>query len=209
MLLALLAALQVLGFSPDDKYVAYLEHGVGEGSGNAWATLHVLDVRRSADAQPPLEFKLDSGDEDAAVAKARAAADGVRQKLQIAEWAPAKEVAHDDKGAMAEESGAPIGTLELKSKSAGPKDRAKCEEPFQPLLLKLAVIWMDDDKPSRIADEKRPPAGRPCASECALDRIFAHGKAALVAVKCTVQGFEGPEPKYSYYTSLLSYGLAE
>ncbi|HUJ26736.1 MAG TPA: DUF2259 domain-containing protein [Myxococcales bacterium] len=209
MLVALLAGLQILGFSPDDRYVAYVEHGVGEGSGNAWATLHVLDVKKGAPARPPVEIRLDTGDEEAAVAKAREAGEAARGKLQIDAWASPKEVAHDERGAMTEESGAPIGTIELKTKSAGPKERAKCEEPFQPLLLSLKVIWMDDDRPSRIADEKKPPASRPCASGCALDKVWAHGKAALVSVKCTVQGFEGPVPKYSYYTSLLPYGLAE
>jgi hypothetical protein len=39
--------------------------------------------------------------------------------------------------------------------------------------------------------------------------VYAHGKAALAVVKCTVQGFEGPEDNYSTYTSLLAYGLAD
>jgi hypothetical protein len=209
MLLVLLAAIQVIGFSPDDKYVAYMEHGVGAGSGNAFATLHILDVRKGAPAQAPVEIRLDGGDEDAAVSQARAAAERAREALHVAEWAPPREIAHDDHGAMSDAQGAPIGTLELKSRSAGPRERARCEEPFQPLLLKLTVLWMDDDHPSRMTDEKKLPAGRPCASECALDKVYAHGKAALVLVKCTVQGFEGPEAKISAYTAQLTYGLAE
>jgi predicted secreted protein len=193
-------AVTVLGFSPDDSKVALIEHGIGSGSGNAHAVLHILDVRKGTEVGQPVEVNGDNDDEDAAVARARAAAKG--------DW-KATEVAHEDGGRMNDAQGAPVGNLELKTKSAGPREREKCEEPFQPLLVKLTVLWMDDDKPARIADEKKPPAARPCASECAVEKIYAHGKAALVVVKCTVQGFEGPAPKYSYYTAQLAYGLAE
>lgn len=209
MLSILLAAFTVIGFSPDDQYVAYVEHGVGSGSGNAFATLHIFDVRKSAPAQPPVEIRLDSDDERTAVSQARAAAERAREKLHLAAWKPAKEISLDDHGAMTDHQGAPIGALELKSRSAGPRERAKCEEPFQPLLLKLSVLFVDDDHPARVADEKKPPPDRPCASECALEKVFAHAKAALVLVRCSVQGFEGPAMKYSSYTSLLPYGLDE
>jgi len=199
----------VIGFSPDDKYVAYLEHGIGAGSGNAFATLHIIDVARSAPAQPPVEIRLDSDDEAAAVSQARAAAESARKKLHVTAWTPAREIAHDEHGAMTDREGAPIGSLELKSRSAGPRERARCEEPFAPLLLKLSVLFVDDDHPAKVADEKKPPADRPCAGDCALDKVFAHGKAALVLVKCRVLGFEGPATKYSSYTAMLPYGLDE
>lgn len=209
MLAVLFAALEVIGFSPDDKYVAYLEHGIGAGSGNAYANVYILDVRKSAPAQGPVEIRLESDDESAAVSQARAAAERAREKLHVAAWNPAREIPLDEHGAMAERDGAPIGTLEIKSRSAGPSQRAKCEEPFVPLLLKLTVFFVDDDHPARLAEEKKPPSDRPCASGCALDKVFAHGKAALVLVKCSVQGFEGPATKYSLYTGLLPYGLDE
>ena len=201
MLLSLLAAaVTVLGFSSDGAKVALVEHGLSEGSGHAYAVLHVLDVRKSAEAGKPVEVNAEDDDEDAAVKKASANA---------GDFVKAVEVAREESGRMNDAQGAPIGTLELKTKSAGPKERAKCEEPFQPLLVKLTVMWLDDDKPARIADEKKPPSSRPCASECAVDKIFAHGKAALVIVKCTGQGFEGPAAKYSYYTAQLAYPLSE
>ena len=202
MLLSLFAAaITVVGFSPDDSKVALIEHGVAEGSGNAYATLHVLDVRKGTEVGKPFEVKADNDDENAAMAKARAKAGDFS--------AGAAEIAHEEGGRMDKPDGAPIGTLELKTKSAGAKERAKCEEPFEPLLVKLTILWLDDDKPARVADEKKPPASRPCASECAIDRIYGHGTAALVIVKCTVQGFEGPGAKYSYYTAQLPYPLAE
>jgi hypothetical protein len=207
MWLVLLAAIEVIGFSPDDRYVAWVEHGLGSGSGNAFATLHLIDVRRSAPAQPPVEIRLDSDDEAAAVAQARAAAESAREKLHLGTWKPAREVPHDKGGAMTDHEGAPIGALELKSRSAGPRERARCEEPFAPLLLKLTLFFADDDRPARLAEEKKPPVERPCASGCALDKIYAHGKAALVLVKCSVPGYEGPATKYTAYTGVLPYDL--
>ncbi len=203
------APVEVVGFSPDDKYVAFIEHGVGEGSGFPWAKLRVLEVARSADAVPPVEVTLNSGGpndtENAAVQKARASAEVVRGKLGIASWAAPRVIAHDEKGEMNERSGAPIGNLEIKERSG----RGKCEEPFRPLVLKLTVIWLDDDHPSKVADEKRPPKDRPCATGCGVGDIYAHGKAALFFARCTVQGFEGPATKYSPYAAVLTYGLDE
>ena len=215
MLIALLLAasaaapLEVVGFSPDDKYVAFVEHGVGEGSGFPWARLRVLDIARSADALPPVEVTLDSGKpadtEDAAVRKARASADAARAKLGVASWAAPRAIAHEANGEMSDHGGAPIGTLELKQRTG----KGKCEEPFRPLLLKLTVIWLDDDHPSKVADEKKPPKDRQCATECGVGDIYAHGKAALFFARCNVQGFEGPATKYSPYTAMLTYGLDE
>jgi hypothetical protein len=87
--------------------------------------------------------------------------------------------------------------------------KGKCDEPFRPLLLKLTVLWLDDDRPAKVAEEKKTPKERPCATECALGDIYAHGKAVLAFAKCTVQGYEGPTTKYTPYTAKLTYGLDE
>ncbi|HZX94979.1 MAG TPA: DUF2259 domain-containing protein [Myxococcales bacterium] len=215
MLLALLLAaaaagpVEVVGFSPDDKYVAFIEHGVAEGSGYPWARLRVMDVGRSADAAAPVSITLDSGKdtdtEEGAVRKARDAAEAARVKLGIASWAAPRIIQTDDKGELSDHTGAPIGTLEIKERAG----KGKCEEPFRPLLLSLVIHWLDDDKPARVAEEKKPPKDRSCAGECALGGVFAHGKVALVLAKCTVQGFEGPSTHYSPYTARLPYGLDE
>src|SRR3954447_25153902 len=119
MLLALVLAaattspVEVVGFSPDDKYVAWIEHGVSEGSGYPWARLHVTAVTRSADATAPVAITLDSGKdtdtEEAAVQQARAAAAAARAKLGVACWAAPRVIQHDDKGELSDHTGAPIG----------------------------------------------------------------------------------------------------
>lgn len=214
MLIALLVAaaaapVEVVGFSADDKYVAWIEHGTSEGSGFPWARLHVTDVARSADAVPAVQVTLDSGKEgdteEAAVQRARSSAQSMRGMLGVSSWVSPRVIQHDAKGEMSDRTGAPIGTVELKQREG----KGKCEEPFRALLLKLTVLWLDDDRPSKIADEKKPPRERPCATGCALGDIYAHGKAALVFAKCGVQGFEGPATKYTAYTAKLTYGLDE
>ena len=213
MLLALLLAaavpIEVIGFSPDDKFVAFVEHGVAEGSGYPWARMRVLDVKRNADAVPSVAFTLDSGKETdtqaAAVAKARGAAETARVKLGIASWAPARAIEHDDKGELRDHTGAPIGTLELQRRAA----KGSCDEPYRPVLLRLVIHWLDDDHPARLAEDKKLPRDRPCAGACELAGVFAHGKAALAIARCAVQGFEGPGASYSAYAGTLPYGLDE
>jgi len=218
MLLALLLAanalpIEVVGFSPDDRYVAWIEHGVSEGSGYPWARLHVTDVSRSAEAAPAVEIKLDSGKdtdtEDAAVRKARSAADPARARLRVASWLPARTIRHDAGGELRERSGAPIGTLRIEERAASGKGVPACDEPFRPLLLRLDMVFLDDDKPARLAQDKSVPKDRPCSSGCELAGVFAHGKAAVAFVKCDVQGFEGAGAKYSAYAGKLPYGLDE
>ena len=109
MLIALLLAanalpIEVVGFSPDDRYVAWIEHGFGEGSGYPWARLYVIEVSRSAYDLPPVEVTLDSGNqtdsEDAAVRKARAAADPARARLRVSSWVAPRVIQHDEKGEL-------------------------------------------------------------------------------------------------------------
>ena len=219
MLIALLLAagpalpIEVVGFSPDDRYVAWIEHGVSEGSGYPWARLNVTEVSRSGEAIPPVKITLDSGrdtdTEEAAMRKARAATDAARGKLRVASWSAPRIIQHDEKGELSDHRGAPIGTVQIEERVASGKDKSKCDEPFRPLLLRLVVLFLDDDHPARLAEDKKLPTDRPCASACELAGVFAHGKSALAFTKCGVQGFEGPGTKYTAYAGTLPYGLDE
>ena len=213
MLLALLLAaapVEVVGFSPDDRYVAWIEHGTGEGSGHPWARLHVTEVARSTDAVPPVEVTLQSGKatdtERAAVNQARAAADAARTKLKIKSWEPARAVEHDASGELSDKDGAPLGTVQVEQRPAKGKASA-CEEPFQPALLKLTISLMGDDRPRKLGEDKTVPKDRPCVTDCELGALFAHGKAVLAFSKCGVKGFEGAASKYTAYTATLPHGL--
>jgi hypothetical protein len=213
MLLALLfaaAPVEIVGFSPDDRYVAWIEHGTAEGSGHPWARLHVTEVARSADALVPVEVTLDSGkaadSEDVAVRQARSAADAVRGKLRVVSWTAAQAVPHDADGELSGRDGAPLGTVQIEHRPAKGK-AAACEEPFRPVLLRILVSLTGDDRPRRLGEDKTVPKDRPCASTCELGGVFAHGKAVLTFTKCAVKGFEGAASKYSVYTATLPHGL--
>ena len=207
-----LFSLEVIGFSPDGRYVAWVEHGVGEGSGYPFATLRIVEVAKNAPALPPTDITLDSGEdtdtEAAATQKARDAATAALTKLHVEKWAPPREIKHDERGEMQDHEGAPIGSLSIKSRKAKAKDRA-CQEPFRPLLLQATVSFLDDDQPARLAEERKVPKDRPCTTGCALDKIYASGKSALVTVKCGIPGFEGPASRLVAITGTLPYGLDE
>ena len=218
MLIALLVAagsalpIEVVGFSPDDRYVAWIEHGVSEGSGYPWARLHVTEASGRGEAIPPVKITLDSGrdtdTEEAAVRKARTAADAARGKLRVKSWVTARTIQHEQ-GELSDHRGAPIGTVQIEERVASGKGKAKCDEPFRPLLLRLVILFLDDDHPARLAEDKKLPTDRPCASACELAGVFAHGKSALAFTRCGVQGFEGPGTKYTAYAGTLPYGLDE
>jgi hypothetical protein len=212
LLLAAALPLEVIGFSPDGGYVAFVEHGVGEGSGYPWARLRVLEVARNAEALPPAEVRLESTEapdtEEEAVRRARAAAREALGKLKIASWVDARAVRHDPDGELADREGAPIGTLQIQQR-VGKEGKTRCDQPFRPLLLRLVLFFLDDDRPARLAADPALPASRPCASECALAGMFAHRKSALAVVRCTVPGFEGPSAKYSAYAGVLPWPLDE
>jgi hypothetical protein len=191
MMLALLAAVQVLGFSAGDKSVAYVETGENEGSGELYAKLHVVDVAKNTDKVT----SFDGADSEAKASKAAGAG-----------WSKPKVIEHDERGELSDHTGAPIGTLVLTTRKGG---KSTCDEPFGPLLLKLVMNFMDDDKPRTLGAEKSAPRGRQCTSSCSLDKVYAHGKAALVLVKCVTPGFEGKGESLTPFARSLTYGLDE
>jgi hypothetical protein len=216
MLIALLLAaangpVEVVGFSPDGHYAAFIEHGVGEGSGIPWARLRIASVSRGADAAPPVEIRLDSGKEsdteEEAVRRARSAASTALGKLRISGWLPPHAIRHEGKGELKERGGAPLGTLQIQAREGG--GAAKCDEPFRPLLLRLVIFFLDDDRPTPFAQDKAVPKDRPCSGDCELSALFARGKAALAVVKCTGPGFEGPRERYTAYAGPLPFALDE
>jgi hypothetical protein len=53
--LAARADFEAIGFSRDDAYVAFVEHGTSEGRGTPWARLTILEVGKNARVGKPVE----------------------------------------------------------------------------------------------------------------------------------------------------------
>lgn len=204
------ATYDVLGFSPDGRYVALVEHGVFDGSGFPWARLTVLDSSRNAvvAAPPRVELQDGEGDEAKAVEKARGLADEARAKLKITAWAPATAVTVEEHGQLRAKDGSPVGNLEVKTRAGKSPKGASCDEPFAPLLVKLTMYFMDDEKPYVVFDEKKLAARR-CVTGCAIKSVHAKGKAALFGVVCTEQGFEGATELLVPVAGRVAYPLDE
>jgi hypothetical protein len=201
---------EVLGWSPDGAYVATLDHGVGEGSGFPWAKLRLYDTAKRKLAAEPTTVTLETpgATEAEAVRAAKKKAEGEKTRLRIREWVPGKQIAHDDKGELSEQSGAPIGTLKLTATKASKKQQARtCEDPFIAQRLKLVMYFLDDDKPFTVLDEKATPKDRACVGSCKLGPVFAQATAALFVVECQVQGFEGAATLSYPVAVKLPYGL--
>jgi predicted secreted protein len=194
-MISLLAAIVVLGFAPDDSRVAYIETGVGSGSGEAFAKLHIVDTAKNADRVST----FNGADAEQQAAKA---ADGALKVFKLAEWVKPKPIAHDDRGALSTAKDEPVGNLLVKTKRAqGPE----CDQSFDEQTLNIVLYQMDDDKPHPAGAAKAA-----CRSDCAIDSVYAsHHKAALFLVKCSAPGFEGKAQTITPFAKLLVYGLDE
>ena len=201
-------AVDVVGFSPDNKYVAWIEHGVGEGTGFPWARMHVTDVAKSGDAVPTVQIVFDTGGEDEteerAAKQARAAAETSRKKLNISSWARPRKLRHDKKGELLGAKGKPFADVDIKTNPG----QATCEEPYRPLMVEVLVQRKADKEPVRLAADPAPPRDRPCLIACGLGDVYTHGTATLVFAGCGVDGFQGfPVTRYSAYTGVLPFSL--
>lgn len=214
MLIALLLAaapthpVDVVGFSPDNKYVAWIEHGVGETNGFPWARLHVTDVAQSTDAVPTARISFDNGDpqdtEQKAVKQARAAAESTRRRLKVSSWVPARRVRHDDQGELLDAKGKPFATVDIKANPG----KESCREPYRALLLEVLVHRNDDTEPTRLAGDSAAPRDRQCMVACVLADVYTHGTATLAFAACGVDAFQGgPVTRYSAYTGVLPFSL--
>lgn len=214
MFIALLLAaapthpIDVVGFSPDNKYVAWIEHGVAEANGFPWARLHVTDVAQSADAVPTSQIIFDTGEpgqtEQKAVKQARAAAETWRSRLHVSSWVAPRLVRHDDQGELLDARKKPFATVDIKVKPG----EATCREPYRSLLLEVLVHRNDDKEPTRLAGDSAPPRDRQCMVACALADVYTRGKATLVFAACGVDAFQGrPVTRYTAYTGVLPYSL--
>jgi hypothetical protein len=194
-MIALLAAITVLGFAPDDSRVAYIETGVGSGSGEAFAKLHIVDTARNAD-------RVSTFNGDDAEKQAMKAAEGALKVFKLAEWVKPKPISHDEHGALSTKNDEPVGNLVVKTKKAKGPD---CDQGFEQQTLDVVLYQMDDDKPHS-AGSARPA----CRAECAIDSAFAsHHKAALFLIKCNAPGFESKSEVITPFAKKLVYGLDE
>src|SRR3954447_17908225 len=214
MLIALLLAaaathpLDVVGFSPDNKYVAWIEHGVGESNGFPWARMHVTNVAQNAEAVPTAQIVFDLGDpadtEQKAVKQARVAAETWKRRLKVSSWVAPRHIRHDDQGELLDAKGKPFATVNIKV-SSGP---ATCQAPYRPLLLEVLVQRNKDTEPTRLAQDSAPLRDRPCMVACLVGDVYTHGKATLVLAACGVDAFQGrPVTRYTAYAGVLPYSL--
>jgi hypothetical protein len=214
MLIALVLAaaavhpVDVVGFSPDNKYVAWIEHGTNEVNGFPWARMHVTEVARSVDAVPTVQVTFDTGlegeTEQKAVKQARVAAETWRRKLKVSSWVPPRKIRHDDQGELLDAKGKPFAAVDLKT-SAG---QATCQQPYKALLLEVLVHRNQDTEPTRLAGDASTRRDYPCTIACGLGDVYTRGKAALVFAGCGVDAFQGqPVTRYSAYTGVLPWKL--
>jgi predicted secreted protein len=204
---------QLLGFSPDGAFVAVMAHGTGEGSGNPWAKITVVDIKKKAPVGAPISVELDLGTdpsatETMAVAQAEKRLEATREKLRVSSWVAPRQIKLSAKGEMTGRDDGPLGSIEVKTRNAKAKDQsAPCDAPFRAGLLRVSLFLLDDDKPVVLLDEKELSPGRSCSNRCGVEAVYASGKSMLATVGCDVPGFEGSKRMRFPVSAVLEYGL--
>ncbi|MBS2024374.1 MAG: DUF2259 domain-containing protein [Deltaproteobacteria bacterium] len=200
---------EVLGFTPSGSVAVLLEHGVQDGTGFPWARATFYEVKKQRMVDQPLEVRLETPDatEAQAIDKVKALADEKRQKLKLEKFVPGKHIARDEKGQLFDSEGAPIGSIEVKTRKFGGKAPKVCDAPFKPILVTVKMIWMDDDKPQTLLADKATPKDRACLIDCEFDQVFALNQSVLVTLKCDAPGFEGAQKQTVAVPVWTRYGL--
>lgn len=203
LVLALLAAPALIGFSRDDAFVAWLDHGISEGKGTAWAKVTIVDAVKNAEATRPVEVELEPGEqntEENAAARARTAAAEAQKKLGVGAWEPGRDVQFDARGGIFDSAGTRLGHVNL---VLGKSSTAGCVEPFKSRTVKLVLGLIGIDGERTLFNSAL------CTTGCKLDRVVAHGRTLAVTAHCDKPGFEGSETRFILGAAMLPRALLD
>jgi predicted secreted protein len=210
------ALMQPIGYSPDARYFAFSEFGIQDGSGFAYANVHVIDLVRDAWVEgSPFRAQASEADADEPLAavrqRAEKAAAPVLAKLAIAE--PAEILALTGDGVADEgttlsfateitgarvEPDAPVATLSLtRFDLESPKS---CTDLLGGPAKGFAISLTAEEETFEVHRDTRLPQSRFCPMDYRLYAVLRplNGNAAgLVALVSTYPfGFEGPDRRF-------------
>jgi len=205
-----------LGFSPDGRFFAFMEHGVQDGSGFPYANVFIIDLEQDAFAAKPVRVLLQTEAPNSlpAMRQALQAARPDLSRLRINELLTGRELFH----APATQGMSPamrahfvlwphqLGQAEFTyvlQLSAFPLPGGDCAPGTVESALGFAldVMSMASGEGARLYEDERVPKSRHCVTRYAIDRVIhfrpAHGKArTVVIVRYGYFAFEGLDERY-------------
>lgn len=210
------AQLQILGFSPDGRYLAYEVSGVQDGSGSPYCEIYFIDVVRNEYAASPVRLRgRESESRQLAGLRQQAALSAAPslQSLSIAAAVKGKALVHHPLTDLTSDGcyvkfstfpgpppgpGGSIYELVLEERPAG----KSCFD----LEAKIFTLRLQQGARTRILQhDTRLPASRGCVFRYRIERVIAYEQKIAVFLNTFLPGFEGPDVRYMVVTGELTF----
>lgn len=205
----------VIGFSPDGAYFAFVEYGVQDGSGFPYANAYVIATATDSWAKDtPVRVRID--DETASVATAYAEAiNGIRPVIEqfaiatpaiVLASSPLTEVTDDPHQATfllrmpVPPDTSQAFALNLTETTLPAADCPDMGEPFKGFTLDLRL---PDGSTRRLNEDKGIPSSRRCPVSYRISEVLTDPSRSVLAVLIDVMavGFEGPDRRFLAVTT--------
>jgi predicted secreted protein len=209
-----MALADFIGFSTDDRYFAFEEYGVADGSGSAYSTIYVIDLAEDRwAAGSPFH---DEGIEDSqtlaetrakaiAAAKAKLAELAIEQPAQIAALSGDGVIGEADTMRfgfpMLNEPDATTGDFLLTLENFQLPETAECNDEAPAGHAGFALSLTGDGATRELHRDDRLPQSRGCPQAYRLFAVvFPYGDSvvehAVAIVASYPRGFEGPDRRF-------------
>lgn len=207
-----------LGFSANGKFYGFLQYGIADGSGNAFATVTVVEVAKNKLvrlASEEIESEVTLKD-DAAVAQALAkaklkdfglATGKVEGETLLArlktDHSQASNTVFSTQTLWAEGgASATIPKYELKIQTQK-LSASQCYDMVEPELMKLTLSGLHGTLVGTkvLQMDQKLPKARQCAFAYKVSRVLRHGKSLVVILDFQSLGFEGPNVEHMAVTA--------
>lgn len=220
------AKLTHIGFSSDGKNYAFMQSGIQDGSGFAYAEIRFIDTLNNKFSAP--EVKVIQQDEEVvtmlpeieaeALKKAEATLKNleistkgevlVSRKISDLEARKLKEVSFSN-GALIHGLTAPQYKVKMTLSKALAEN---CMNPGDGKKLKLELINLQSKKISVLQDDKKLPASRGCVHNYEIediivinpDQMSEQAARIVVLVRTFTYGFEGEDVRYMAVSGALN-----
>lgn len=225
------AKLTHIGFSGDGKSYAFMQSGVQDGSGFAYAEIKFLDTASNSYSAKSVSVLQDEEDtistladiEDKAIKSAEATLKSleistslkgdvlVSRKISDLEARKLKEVSFSN-GPIIGGLAAPAYKVKLSTSKAKPAAGSFCMEDNKALKLKLELVNLQSKKTTVLQEDKTLPASRGCAHGYEIEDVVVINpdqsselaSKVVVLIRVFTIGFEGEDVRYMAVSGSLN-----
>ncbi|MBS1971903.1 MAG: DUF2259 domain-containing protein [Bdellovibrionales bacterium] len=192
-----------LGFSKNQKYFAFADSVVQDGSGFPLADVYVVNTAKNTITKHTRVMIEDdsSFDENEALQKAIAKADltknGIIAGQNLGVATPASE---QSPLRLPLTANGRDYTIELKQLPAGTLN-PNCIEDLEDQMIEVSLE--SSSQKITLQKDQRQPKSRECSYDYRIDRALVNGKSLVVVLSYQTFGFEGPDTNHMVVTGTL------